>query len=229
MDSISPERWNRLINFLGYGNPGGNYWFIGMEEGVHDEKNLFGELIKRADRFQEVEDVKKAHDLLGMNSTRPKTQTWTFMSRIVLAHQREQGWQDPEMAKAYRNGRLGRVEGETFLTEVFPIPCKSRSQWPEGLPYALKSDYEREILPRRIKRLRELYERSRPKLVVCYGKSFWRHYESIFGGDGWKSLPGSKIKARTVNGRCVVLTPFLGNGQFSVDNANTIADFAHQG
>ena len=45
MDQISPERWDRLIKFLGYGNPAGDYWFLGMEEGVSDEEKQFDQLI----------------------------------------------------------------------------------------------------------------------------------------------------------------------------------------
>src|SRR5262249_58207086 len=85
-----PERCpEKLITFLGHGNPNGPCWFIGMEEGI-DERTLSLEdnIRVRLDNFDGIMDLHESLRLLGtgmIGPNVPRTQTWHWLAKILLA------------------------------------------------------------------------------------------------------------------------------------------------
>ena len=186
MVSISLHRFDRLVGFLGYGNPAGKYWFIGLEEGFKAKNpaaaddELRHEIEVRA-RWSDVEDIHHTRATLGLNM-RGGSPAWYAMSLIALKLDGAENWRTPT---AYKEDRLARLNGDTFLTELFPLPAKDHSEqnWPYATPFSSRAACEVAILPRRIELIRGLMSRHGPRYVFCYGKGDnWRQFKELYPG-----------------------------------------------
>ena len=202
---LNDDEWNRLLAFKGYGRIDAPIWFMGMEEGGDGS---VGHLRRRATLFDEKEDLGLAHERMGFN-TYSKTDTWWLMSYIARFANGEPDWMDTGKTKAYRNDRLGRFGGDTLLTDLLPIPCPERNaDWPHSSRYPDKGSYEEDVLPGRIGMLREMMREGRPRVVFCYGKTFWERYRLVFEGAEFRGVDGIGEVAEW-NGTKVVLTKFF--------------------
>lgn len=123
--TLTAEELQKLLDFQGWGNPGGDFWFVGMEErGDGNDLELRWRL-----GFTPIEDLIPAH--LRWEQFKPDepfdplllVRTWATMSKIVLRLRGEENWTDTDRLRRYQAGRLGRPDGETFLTELLPLPA----------------------------------------------------------------------------------------------------------
>ncbi len=179
-------------NFYGYGNYSGQLWFIGMEEGGG---NSFTEVAKRlnawADRGRcELEDLAEYHAAIGITylfNDRPKLQpTWNKLIRILLSSH----GQTPatEQVREYQRASLGRLDGDTCLLELLPLPSPSTGHWlyarHSRLPYlANRKTYRQVCLAPRISHLQRRIIEYKPRAVVFYGFSYREHWRAIAGVD----------------------------------------------
>ncbi len=171
----TPRQIERLLAFKGYGNPKGKLWFLGMEE--HGDGSL-RELQIRADQFDEVEDLYAAHRKVFPDSDMSlHVPVWATMSRIALRLSGSVSWNAREDATSYQMQRLGRREGETFLTELLPLPARDTASWPYDAIYPTRAAYRAAVLPQRVEILGNLIEAHTPETVFCYGKTNWPAYE----------------------------------------------------
>jgi len=101
------------------------------------------------------------------------------------------------------------LDGESFVTELLPLPAPNISEWPHTWRWESRAACAEEILQGRIERLRELYKRSAPEYVLCYGRTYWGHFRSLFDATRFEpALDGAVLVGRT-GGSNIVLTPFL--------------------
>lgn len=177
---LSPYRIRRLFSFLGYGNPRADLWFIGLEEGGGSD----AEVVKRS-RFRTVEDLRSAHGKLGLLQffigRRPFQPTWRGLSYVALAYRNRRPTK--EAARRYQASRLGRTGGETFLTELYPLPHKSLRDWDYRHLVGGPTDpdqYRAELFEFRKALLKKALTRNRPRLVLAYGKRSWNQFMSLF-------------------------------------------------
>ena len=66
--SLSRDQLRKLTGFLGYGNPTGRFWFMGIEEGGEGSAR---ELQMRARHFAAIEDQSRARTLVN-----PEVNLW---------------------------------------------------------------------------------------------------------------------------------------------------------
>jgi len=115
--ALSPKQRDALFGFLGYGNPAGAFWFVGIEErGVGQAETLWHELLVRANHFESIEDLKRAqeHPAFGSDFTvAQQVTTWAVMSKIVLRMNGDPDWQSVDRARQYQAEHLGRIGGDT--------------------------------------------------------------------------------------------------------------------
>ena len=204
---LTKEQIRRLLKFRGYGNPAGRYWFIGMEEGG---SNPWEELAGRADKWGEIEDLARVCRPWAPNLDLTKciTPTWWIMCRVI-GRLSGKPWRDTDFVREYQSTRLGRRDGETFLTELLPLPKKNIGDWPFGFLYPTRQDYEDAVRPDRIEGLRELFADHKPKYVFCYGKANWKHYKSVFRDAEFTPILDGAAQIATVGKSTIALTAFL--------------------
>ena len=206
---LTSAEWEKIFSFQGYGNLRGPFWFIGMEE--YGDESIQQLLVRT--RFREIEDLARAHDPDMLNwpitASSRLVPTWDIMSQIVLNLSGQASWFDRKIRRAYQTQKLGRHGGETFLAELLPIPKRHVANWPHWMPFASREEYEKQLLPRRIKMLRETFRRSSPAYVFCYGKGYWHHYKGIFPEAAFTPSLKGTVEITRLGRTTIVLTPFF--------------------
>ena len=123
-------------------------------------------------------------------------------------------WWDSGFAKDYQMHHLGRLKGETYLTEVLPLPKRSLRDWPYGSSYESPSHYMDQVYPNQLSSLQQEYSQASPKpqFIFCYGKKYWSHHQEIFNFAEYKSALDGKIQWSRNVSTVVILTNFFGYG-----------------
>jgi hypothetical protein len=214
------------MGFLGYGNPAGSVWFVGIGEGLGQaaSKDAVENLTARG-VFEKIMDLRDAHhirlngkngQLIDFDERPPSTQVWKWTAKIMCASC-GQDWGNPSVVKEYVRCYLGRSEEDTFLTELSPIPSRHTGEdkiWREMIKTRcaeLGLRFE-ELLDKRKKALLELLQKKRPRLVICYGDGKKRTCEfAKFFSIEWTSLT-AEIKSASINSCPFLLLPFFGRG-----------------
>jgi hypothetical protein len=179
-------------NFYGYGNYGGQFWFIGMEEGGG---NSFSEINTRLAAWEnrgrnELEDLAEYHKDIGLMdwfSEKPRLQnTWNKLIRILLNSRGQ--IPTTEQVREYQKTLLGRLIGDTCLLELLPLPSPSIGQWLYAqysqLPYLRDREiYKQECITSRIIHLQDRINQYQPKAVIFYSLSYQEYWKKIAGVD----------------------------------------------
>ena len=216
-----------IIRFLGFGRASANVWSVGLEEGLGDmTSDEARENIKQRAHFSEIMDLREAHlrlkekgQTIDVEVNTPKTAVWKWMARIVLLLKGAADWNDPISIKQYVRFHLGRANGETFLTELSPIPSRNRADdcWPHWFK-TRDLNLEKQLQERKAKLKQMIAEYSR-SLIICYGLSRADEFAELLGVE-WE-YKTSKIGCAKDGARW--LLPFFGTGQMSVA---TFGEFA---
>lgn len=174
---LTKSEWDQLLKFQGYGNLKGPVWFLGIEEKLPDKRNRNRELRDRL-QFAPSMDLAHAQRLLGRDIRKAKTQTWSWMSKFALALLHPAyDWKDRETIRFYKRNHLGRSNGETFLTELFPLPAENANDKPYPEKYRTRDEYEQQVSPARIRWLEDAIKRNKPRYVIIYGAQ--KKYEPL--------------------------------------------------
>lgn len=219
LDLLSMEEINRIVSFLGYGNPAAPVWFVGIEEGLGEMKpaDTF-ENLKARGSFKITMDLRDAHLLLKesgqpieIQSKRHFTPVWEYMSKIMLARKgkSESEWQALEAVREYVRYNLGRAGGDTFLTELSPIPKKRANDKTWMALFEARDPALGTKIKARRQALKELIGQQ-TKLVICYGKRP-DDFADLF------DIKWSRVTSdiSTANDPRFLLLPFFGVGNIS--------------
>ncbi len=221
MVSISGEQFERLNAFVGYGNPSGRYWFVGMEEGLERGGDLAREIRIRA-TWNAVEDVHRTRASLGLGM-RGRHPAWRSMSRIALKLDGRVDWSETAAVRDYKETRLARADGDTFLTEVMPLPSTTVGEWPYVAPYDTREEYYEKVRPGRMALIRDFVSRYRPSYILCHGKTNWEFHKQLFPGDYIPLLAGF-MEAAHIGQSDVVLLPSFSAWDMRISRLGEIVD-----
>ncbi len=210
---LNPAEWQQLYRFRGYGNPAGRFWFIGIEE---RGDGIIEELRVRL-KFREVEDLLHSqspevwgHSKLWKDFNPDKLiPTWSAMIRFVLRLSGDAEWKDPERVRKYQTERFGKLDGDTFLADILPLPKPSDASWPDFWPFHDWDAYADEVLPGRLKMFADLIANKTPEYVFCYGKGYWPHFRELLPNATFKRLDGGRFEMAQSGATTLVLTPFF--------------------
>lgn len=224
--------WERIENFIGFGNIDAPVVFIGMEEGLKSPDDLLGDLLIRSTYETAVMDLKEAHSGIAGTEryfdpdTAPRQPTWRVMADLML---RRGGEVNPNGndRRRYRALYLGRADSSTLLTELLPYPHPKARDWlyERFGRYLTRSDYEQDMLPMRRELLRRTLALAPRELVVCYGKKHWEHFEQLFPEITWHDDAPYRVGA-TGDTRVVLTTHFSDRGFNTDDQLAALADAA---
>jgi hypothetical protein len=216
---MSIDEIERVVGFLGYGKSADSVWFIGKEEGLGNmgEDDAFKNLRARA-KFDSVMDLYHAHLELRENGSPidferkiPSTQVWKFMAKIMRAREGCGNWADRVGVNEYIRTQLGRSEGQTFLTELSPIPASDGGdkRWMQMFKQ-MDPQLDTKIRRRREK-LKQRLNDGRPSMVICYGHTKAAEFADLLGIK-WEPISAKAFKS--ADSKCLLL-PFFGQGQMS--------------
>jgi len=178
--------------FYGYGNYGGPFWFVGMEEGMlggYDEivaRLLFCENHGMAELL-DFAMMSRATSTVGdrwIGENARIMPTWGRLIRLLLAAKGNSC--SPQDVRCYQGTCLGRGQSDNCILELMPLPCKSLneadwfySDWSTLSYLRSRSSYMKEVLPGRIAHLRRSIRDHRPACVVFYGKRYLEHWKAV--------------------------------------------------
>ena len=178
----------RIKNFWGYGNFKGNIWFVGMEEGCDGSIN---KLIKRFEAtsqgeiFDIYDDMRCDADHMCWFEKGAKTQATYRKLIYILLYLKTNKEPTIEEIREYQIKHFGRKKTDHAVLELMPLPCKSISKkdWiyeSSGIDGLLsRKEYLKTYRPERAKRLRELIQEHKPKLVIFYSMSYLDDLKNI--------------------------------------------------
>lgn len=182
--------WNAIEEFVGFGPPDAPVVFIGMEEGLDPKADLAGDLVARS-AYPPFVDLLEAQNALDSSSKfvgpDAKCQrTWRPMCDLMLRFKGE----TPTGSRRnwYQGMCLGRIPGETLLTELLPYPRrKTGAAWPTQYHSRFKTfeDYENALVQPRIDLLRSAIYAKPRKLIACYGKGYWPKFAELVNVKKW--------------------------------------------
>ena len=166
-----------MTGFYGYGNPNGDYWFIGMEEGGG---NTCAEVGRRLQCWDErgrrpVEDLADFHEAFGERRWfiwRELQPTWSRLISLLLTATSKPN-EDGDL-RHYQVNMLGRSDGATCLLEFMPLPSPTARHWLYSTWTAHPSLSSRETYLQAMKKpraagLTQLLGSHRPRVVIFYG------------------------------------------------------------
>ena len=216
----------KLLTFVGHGNPAAPCWFLGMEEGIDERTMSLDEnIMVRLQHFAPIMDLHESVRLLGCpitRTSRPPTSTWPWMAKILRGLvERAEDWSDPAEARRFIVERLGKMDGDAFIAELLPLPKQSDAAWPALYSrwWPTREEYEREVLPPRIAFLQQQMATYTPRWVIAHGKRHHEAYRRLFPDYQWAEKGRLEVGRSSGSHTLVALAPFFGNGQFGVSDA----------
>ena len=141
------------------------------------------------------------------------------MAKIMRAYNGNKEWGNLEAVKEYVRFKLGRSDGQTFLTELSPIPAGKASdkKWMTLLS-TLDPELDSKIRQRKCK-LKKALKENHHSLVICYGKRADEFAELL--EIEWHAV--SPKVSRSQNAKHLLL-PFFGQGRMSFSVIEELLD-----
>jgi hypothetical protein len=202
---LNPSALNNYIgSFFGYGRWSAPIWFVGIEEaGGGTERELEQRLaVWAARRTKELEDAPHFYPVSGNaawhDGHATLQPTWTQLIRMLLI---AQGKPDsPSAILDYQRNRLGTVDGETCLLDLFPLPSPNLATWHYAdwseLPWLQsRTAYEKMVLSQRIPLLRQRIDHYQPRVVIFYGDGQLKHWQQFMGAGTYARPIADKLIA----------------------------------
>jgi hypothetical protein len=224
---LTPEEIQRIVNFLGYGRITAPVWFIGMEEGLGRMSSedavrslkARGSFEPTMDLYQACLNLRQGGQPIDIETNPPSTPVWKFMAKIMRAIHGEQNWRHPALAKEYVQFRLGRCGGDSFLTELSPIPTRQAADQTWMAWFEERDAELHEKIGQRRTTLKRLRDENASTLVICYGSSLAEKFAELLGIE-WQTAFTIRHKTRVEEVRASRdfknwLLPFFGTGHMS--------------
>lgn len=191
-----------MNTFYGYGNLGGRYWFIGMEEGCGP--NWDNDVAPRFHVWQnrgavELEDLRDYHAAIGIAQhwVPPVViqRTWRRLIETILTAENGIPPTAAEIS-TYQAEHLGSVDGQSCLLELLPLPSPSINQFAythlanEEYPFfANRRLYKRRVRNSRINHLRNMIAEHPESHIVLYGTTHIRLWNELVQNAPWEQMP----------------------------------------
>jgi len=169
---------------LGYGNPNGDYWFVGPEEGGSIASIALRMKIWEELKAEHYADIYEFHKLFGNGTLRffdkpVKLQgTWAGLIEILIAMRAEE--YSINRKREIQSTEFGRDTSNTCVVELLPYSSKSLTDlnW-DSHNKESKVDYIKRIKAMRIILLVNQLIKYQPKVVLFYSKAYLNEWIEI--------------------------------------------------
>jgi hypothetical protein len=201
--------WKIIENHIGYGRKDAPVVFVGMEEGAdRNLEMLKPNLIERSSmpQFAEID-----------GKTLKTVRTWRVACDFML-RRAGHGTTNHTSRLEYQRFKLGRLNGDSLLTELMPYPSPGLDCW----PYADlgrdtdRATYINRLMPDRLRLLSELLAAHPREFIVCYGKGYSAQFKKLFPADlNWQ--PNGSLEVAQWKAQRVAITPHFVSREFNTE------------
>ena len=215
------DRLKTVMKFKGYGNPEGGYWFIGIEERLPIDNDDKLSPYKKGIMFNEKGDYSKYKaEFYQQKRKEGKRGTYTavydIMGKILMDIQGLNG--DPTN---FLDEHLFEENGSNFYTFLYPLGKRLATA---TLSKATKDfmglnnmdEYYEIVEENRFKFLYKLWDDSKPKCTICFGKGNWNNFDKLLKQDKSNRLEVVENRIYFYPESNVYLVPFFGNRRGSI-------------
>jgi hypothetical protein len=205
-------------NYLGWGEPHGGLWFVGLEEASPWTEQDLQRLQDAAEFSPHTADLDLAS--LGRKGSAVRSLT----SRI--AHQCSESYAN-RTRQEYFKEQFWRPGCKLLQLNFYPLGKSSWADWPSeyevlfGLTQKDRAEYERMVKLDRFARINARWKSYCPQAVICFGKVAWNVAVEVFDlSDDSASSLAPNVRAYPTPR--VILTPFFSYRQISGSDADVI-------
>jgi len=202
-----------MLRFVGFGAPSASVWFVGLEQGGGENlAELDRRLAVWADLgcrpFADLREYCLRLGDLRWHGNVPRIQpTLGKLVRLILAL--EGKVPTPDVVREYQAHQFGRLDGQTVIAELMPLPCRNVSDWiysaVNGVPELITREAYVDAYRRpRIALLRAAIRASAPRVVVFIGLSETETWAEI-ADQPFADGPANALWARSGQTRWVIL------------------------
>lgn len=219
-----------MMNYKGYGNPAGKYWFVGIEEADDFGKWRCDDLGEKIKQYKDEcgfllnGDLKKIkEEFMRKNPKRRFTSIYNIIAKIVLGIENR----DLSEIKSFLDNQLFTRDGSTFQMNLFPLGKPAEKNWPSEFEhlFGLKNSthYMQEIkASNRFQSLRDFWIEHRPKVTICFGEAHWKDFKELFKIADAEIKETDKLQFCQSKG--VVLAPFFKHFLMTTNRINLLSD-----
>lgn len=169
---------------LGYGNPNGDYWFVGPEEGGSIEAIDVRMKIWEELKAEHYADIYEFHKLFSNGTLRffdkpiKLQSTWSGLIEILIAMRGEE--YSINRKREIQSTEFGRDTSNTCIVELLPYSSKSLTDlnW-DAHNKESKVDYIKRLKEMRINLLVNQLSKYQPKVIVFYSKAYLNEWIEI--------------------------------------------------
>lgn len=237
---LTCDNAKRILSFIGYGTLSAPFWFIGLEEGLKsdDHEDLQHNLRSRGAWLQTMDLAEACLRLrdnrspLNIESYKYAwTPTWWWMARVCryLTCGPDSGTDEKakneakKKTKNYVRHNLGRKNGQSFLTELSPIPARNLNEGAIWLNFFRGVEAKTDtLINQRLSHLRSLIAKHQPPFIFCYGAERDK-FKALLPGREWKPV-GDRSEISVLPNSIAVLMPFFGVGQLTDAEFNLVME-----
>lgn len=230
MNKPGTEEFNIINNWLGWGDPFGGIWFIGIEEGISWACSSEDELEQSRNEIHN--NYKSRYKKINNKSDRvmkPHAPVANVSAKIAcISSISKNKW------KSYQNEMLWVGDCKVFNGNILSLGKRSLSlnSWPPGynalfgFSYKEYNTYFEKVIAHRYRIFRELRDECKPSAIVCFGKSHWSEFEKVFSLTSKPYEENLNAKTRIYNQDKIILTRHFSNG-FPDKTVEFIGDIVH--
>lgn len=170
------EQFKILSNFMGFGNPKGKIWFVGLEEAQDFEHNLDTILQTYSNKYIpfEIGSIKEDSEEYGNRYTK----VYDIMAKIMVGIAGADHWEE------YRNNKLLTTAGNEFQMNLYPLGKKNLNSWPDfyraQFGFVNKHDYLTYVQTNRFPVLYDYWKLNSPEFTICFGIGNIEDFKTAF-------------------------------------------------
>jgi hypothetical protein len=212
--------------YLGWGEPRGGVWFIGLEEADGWFDLPADEIERRYRALGEVSPATTQRDFpaLGAAGRSIRYTTSRILSAVSVQAQDRPATERPRW---YHDNQLWAPGSMTFQANLYPLGKPTRAAWPESFEHLFgfgphdTERYAHTVAETRWPRLRARWDEDRPCATVCFGAEAWGDFRRVFGVTSVPQLLADG-KIHIHEAERVILTHFFSYGHVTNADADAI-------
>jgi len=182
-ENVMHDYYEMKLRIMGYGNPDAPIWFVGMEDGCNSDDGApnFEEMKEKCREWEKTKNV--VQPICKCQIKSEGTSIYRYMGYIL-----GKGCNSPNGPWDFLFD--GNDKARYFQMNILPLPRRTNGQWPTIYKNKFKSfrEYKDDVHNRRYPIMREFWEKKRPKVIICFGKTLWNEFACLIDDNSPKSL-----------------------------------------